>query len=64
MYCGNCDKTDGNCYTSFPPKVKCTVTGNFHFYDDECDAGRELVKDENKYEWKSEKEEGDLKYFI
>lgn len=38
MYCGNCTKTDGLCYTSNPPKVKCTVTGKFHEYGDECDA--------------------------
>lgn len=38
MKCGNCDKTDGLCYTSNPPKVKCTITGKFHEYDDECDA--------------------------
>ncbi len=38
MKCGNCDKTDGLCYTSYPPKVKCTITGKFHEYDDECDA--------------------------
>jgi len=36
--CGGCDKTDGVCYTSNPPKVKCTVTGNFHFYGDTCDC--------------------------
>lgn len=38
MKCGNCDKTDGLCYTSYPPKVKCTITHEFHFYDDECDC--------------------------
>lgn len=38
MKCGNCDKADGLCYTSNPPKVKCTITGKFHGYDDECDA--------------------------
>ena len=38
MRCGNCDKTDGLCYTSNPPKVKCTVTGKFHEYGDECDV--------------------------
>ena len=37
MICGNCDKTDGMIYTSNPPKVKCTVSGNFHFLNDECD---------------------------
>lgn len=41
--CGGCDQTDGFCYTSNPPQVKCTITGNFHFYDDKCDCepGRE-----------------------
>lgn len=34
--CGQCNKTDGVCYTSNPPKVKCTVTGEFHLYDDQC----------------------------
>lgn len=34
--CGQCNKTDGMCYTSNPPKVKCTVTGEFHLYDDKC----------------------------
>ena len=38
MNCGNCTMTDGYCYTSMPPKVKCTVTGRYHFYDDECDC--------------------------
>lgn len=38
MKCGNCPKTDGTVYTSNPPKVRCTVTGNFHFYGDECDC--------------------------
>ena len=38
MKCGNCDKTDGLCYTSNPPQVKCTITGKFHYYGDECDA--------------------------
>lgn len=37
MKCGECPKTDGLCYTSNPPKIKCTVTGKFHFYDDECE---------------------------
>lgn len=36
--CGNCDKTDGLCYTSDPPQVKCTITGEFHYYDDECNV--------------------------
>ena len=36
--CGNCDKTDGMCYTSNPPQVKCKITGSFHCYDDTCDC--------------------------
>lgn len=32
MRCGLCDKTDGLCYTSNPPKEKCTITGEFHEY--------------------------------
>lgn len=36
--CGGCDKTDGTCCISNPPKVKCTITGKFHFYDDVCDC--------------------------
>jgi hypothetical protein len=23
---------------SYPPKVKCTISGKYHFYDDDCDA--------------------------
>lgn len=40
MRCGDCDKTDGLCYASLPPKVKCTVTGEYHLYDDECSIKR------------------------
>lgn len=36
--CGGCDKTDGMCYTSNPPQVKCIITGKFHYYDDVCDC--------------------------
>ena len=43
MKCGNCDKTDGLRYTSNPPKVKCTVTGKFHEYGDECDCDTNSV---------------------
>lgn len=38
MKCGECKKTDGLVYTSYPPKVRCCLTGNFHFMNDECDA--------------------------
>ena len=36
--CAFCDKTDGLCYTSNPPKRKCTITGKFHEYDHICDV--------------------------
>lgn len=45
MKCGYCPKTDGLCYTSLPLKVKCTVTGKFHEYGDECDAGIAFADD-------------------
>ena len=35
--CGNCEHTDGICYTSNPPKVKCNITNKFHSYSDICD---------------------------
>ena len=38
MLCGSCPYTDGLCYTTLPPKVKCTITNNFHYYDDACDC--------------------------
>jgi hypothetical protein len=38
MLCGSCPYTDGCCYTSLPPKVKCIFTGEFHFYNDECNC--------------------------
>lgn len=36
MRCGICNKTDGLCYTSNPPKVRCTISGEFRNYDDAC----------------------------
>lgn len=36
--CAFCEKTDGMCYTSNPPKRKCTITGKFHEYDHICDV--------------------------
>lgn len=38
MLCGTCPFTDGMCYTSNPPKRKCTITDEFHLYDDECNC--------------------------
>lgn len=36
--CGNCNKTDGKCYMSNPPKVRCTLTGEYHEYGDSCNV--------------------------
>ena len=36
--CGGCKFTDGLCYTSNPPQCKCTITGEFHYYDDTCNV--------------------------
>ena len=38
MSCGSCPHTDNLVYSSMPPKVKCDITGRFHYYDDECDC--------------------------
>lgn len=37
MICQFCEHTDGCEYTSLPPQIKCTITGEFHFKDHECD---------------------------
>ena len=38
MTCGSCNLTDKLCYCSMPPKVKCAITNEFHYYDDECNC--------------------------
>lgn len=38
MICGECNYTDGLVYTSNPPQVKCTITGEFHYNDDVCNC--------------------------
>lgn len=38
MTCGLCSFTDTLCYCSMPPQVKCTITNEFHCYDDECNC--------------------------
>lgn len=42
--CGVCDNTDGNVYTSIPPKVRCKITGQFHGYADLCTVETAPVK--------------------
>jgi len=51
MRCGKCPYTDGLVYTSLPPKVKCTVTGEFHEYADLCDCenARKVKENINRY---------------
>lgn len=49
MTCGMCPFTDGMCYTSDPPKRKCTITGEFHYYDYECNCEySRLLKEKEK----------------
>lgn len=43
--CVNCDKTDGAIYTSNPPQVLCTITGEFHHLGDSCNA--EVMEEED-----------------
>lgn len=38
MTCGSCNFTDNLCYCSMPPKVRCIITNEFHYYDDECNC--------------------------
>ena len=46
MNCGSCPFTDGCCYTSMPPKVKCTITNEYHYYDDICNCEEARVQKE------------------
>lgn len=43
MKCGFCNYTDGLCYDSNPPQVKCAITGKHRFYGSDCDALLECV---------------------
>lgn len=48
MTCGDCPNTDGYHYTSYPAKVKCTITGEYHCFSDECDCNPIQVRDEKQ----------------
>lgn len=54
MTCCNCPYTDGLVYTSLPPKVKCSITGEFHEYAFECncEAARQVKENIEKFEAK------------
>lgn len=41
--CGGCRFTDGLCYPSNPPQCKCSITGEFHYYDDTCNVQDEKL---------------------
>lgn len=43
-YCDTCPYTDGAVYTSLPPKCKCTITNNFHYFGDACDCEEARAK--------------------
>lgn len=36
--CAYCEHNDGAVYTSYPPKYRCTVTGEYHLALDDCDV--------------------------
>jgi hypothetical protein len=54
--CGSCFYTDGCCYTTNPPKVKCVITNEFHLYGDECDC------EEARNKREAEEADGYIKY--
>lgn len=43
MTCGACPHADGLCYTSMPPQCRCNITGEYHYYGDECNCNDDLV---------------------
>ena len=43
MTCGSCPHTDGLCYTSLPPQCRCNITGEYHYYGDECTCREDIV---------------------
>ena len=43
MICGSCPLADGLCYTSMPPHTKCNITGEYHYYGDECNCREDIV---------------------
>lgn len=57
MICGRCPYTDGMIYTSLPPKVKCTITGEFHLCEHVCNCRNARKVKENLDRYKAEKNE-------
>lgn len=48
MCCGNCNNTDGMYCYSNPPKVKCIITGEYHYYNDKCNCTKKIENKEDK----------------
>ena len=46
MNCRSCLFTDECYYASLPPKVKCTITNQYHYYDDICNCEEVRIQKE------------------
>lgn len=44
VHCGTCKLTYGHSYMSYPPKVKCKVTGEYHLSEDTCNCKHDAEK--------------------
>lgn len=52
--CANCEKNDGMCYISIPPKYKCTIDNSFHNGMDRCnlyDRGYQQGRTDAEPKW-------------
>lgn len=36
MNCENCEATGNTVYPTYPPKVRCEITGELHFFGEKC----------------------------
>ena len=52
--CCVCGYTDGCVYTSYPPKIKCSITGEFHFATDNCDVEDNETEEEDTLTYKGD----------
>ncbi len=43
-YCVFCPHNGGVILTTYPPKIRCDITGNLHFATDSCDDESKLSK--------------------
>lgn len=49
-YCSNCEMNDGMVYPSYPPKYRCTLSGNFNEGTHTCNLDDILSKENNQSE--------------